>query len=275
MPNTQIWLTNQKNINNFMAIPVLLFIIIFTNLWTVYWQCETEKREDIRICDDSKNCFTLMDRNLWATTNDISKPESWWCSYQRWNNTWYPIWCDQNDCKDKVTEDVITTLAIRNNKYNDNWYTDWTNFIIKSSDYRSNKSHDWLRWWITDNEENEWWEILSELDDVYDVDIFRQWPCPNWYHVPNLWERIHVLNIINNDFSKININNISSYRDYLDGTIKIWEGANYWTSTPISDSQKAKSINEKWYIENTYRSMWLHIRCFKNKRDAMVWVSKW
>lgn len=272
--NTITWSHPKTNKQKFMVIPILLFVVIFSWLWTVHWQCETE-REDIKICDNSNNCFTLMDRNLWAKSNDISTPESWWCTYQRWNNTWFPIWCKTDNCVDEVTENVTTTLATRNNKYNDIGYNEWKNFIIKSPDYRSDKSHDWIRGWITDNEENERWEILSEIDDVYDVDIFRQWPCPKWYHVPNLWERIHVLKLIDNDLSKINLNNISTYRNYENGNINIWEWANYRTSSPISNSQKAKAISEKWFIEEIDRSMWLHVRCFKNKRDAMVLVWTW
>ena len=48
------------------------------------------KWEDIMICNsDNTSCITLMDRNLWATTNDISKTWSYWYYFQWWNNYWF------------------------------------------------------------------------------------------------------------------------------------------------------------------------------------------
>lgn len=262
-----------QRINSNKIVSIAFMIIISS--WVTFWQCETENREDIRICDELENCYTLMDRNLWATSNNILQQESLWCTYQRWNNHWFPIWCNTNNCNDQITESANTTLAVRNNKYNDKWYTDWNNFITWNPDYRSDRSHDWLRGWINDSEVNDRWEYLSEIDDVYDVDIFRQWPCPKWYHVPNLWEWTHVLDIINNDVSEINISNTSIYRDYTSGQIKLENLANFWTSSPVSSTSKAKAINKDWTIKNIDRSMWLQIRCFRNKRDAMVWVWTW
>lgn len=50
--------------------------------------------ETLTICDpnDTTACITMQDRNLWATTNDITSDKSYWYHFQWWNNHGFKPW---------------------------------------------------------------------------------------------------------------------------------------------------------------------------------------
>ncbi len=133
----------------------------------------------------------MMDRNLWATKSGTwcSATDTWACGdhFQRWNNYWFA-----NPGVGEI--DSIATSAVNwqtdassywpNNPYSSGtfykWYSDW-----------SSVRNDNLRWWAEDSEHNNrWYDIANNV--AYTV-TGRQWPCPDWYHIPSQWERWTIL----------------------------------------------------------------------------------
>lgn len=217
--------------------------------------CYDQERGLYRVISaDTEHAVVIQDRNLWASGTGQN-----WYTYQWWNNM--SFWNDNFE----TTE----TLAVWNNKFNNIWYNLGSKFIVGTTgDYWSYwLHHDWLRWWIDDSN-----------DDVYDVDIFRQWPCPEWFHVPSLWdweELRQYLTDDQSDFSFLRFPTNNTYRDFASWNIQNTNNFRIWTSTPVVGSEKAVAI-VSWNSSQIDRSMWLQVRCFQNKMDAMVWVQqKW
>ncbi len=125
--------------------------------------------------------ITILDRNLWATTNDTWNDDSLWYYFQWWNNYWFTndSWINNIDLM-AVSWKLDTLGNGWNNPYISNIIiTDRTN-IWNAETYNINSN---LWWWSWDSINNNWWE--DTLLDWYK----RQWPCPEWFHVPSQWER--------------------------------------------------------------------------------------
>jgi len=140
----------------------------------IYWDEFTW--QDITICNDKASCITLMDRNLWATTNDITQKGSYWYYFQWWNNYWF----NARSLNGEVWQ-VDTSQYWPNNPYNSDVFLYWYNS-------RDSVWNDNLRWWSWDSENNHRWR-----DNRHTTVEDRQWPCPKWYHVPSIWERNELL----------------------------------------------------------------------------------
>lgn len=220
--------------------------------------------------EDFENFVIITSKNLWAEETGAN-----WYVYQWWNNYWF----SENDFR--VTEE----LAIRNNKFNNSGYNLWNKFIINTiGDYWSYwLHHDWLWWWMDDNRSNMRWQNLitwgsvrGEAFDVYDTDIFRQWPCPKGFHVPSYWDFLELEGYLNEmddkSFSDLKFPSDIEYRNMDDGNILKDNWLALWTSSP-AENGKAIAINSDGQRVDVSRSMWLQVRCFQNKRDAMVWVT--
>ncbi len=132
---------------------------------------------------DGSYWIVIMDKNLWATAVwgwtglDVS---TYWNYYQWWNNYAFPS--DPN-----ATVTVSSTKVDASAYWPDNPYSSGT-FIVWDDNYNDRDS-DWssvrndnLRWWEWDNETN-WWGLTSNNPITG-----RQWPCPEWWHVPSVWE---------------------------------------------------------------------------------------
>ena len=128
--------------------------------------------------------ITLMDRNMWASNDDTSSIGSYGFHYQWWNNNWFQIWCWTNECSDDVTANMTAEeMVIWDDSYDNNWYN-WTIFIGANDYWSWNKHYKGLWWWSGDNKNNWRW-----LDTMTSQNITnRQWPCPDGYHVPSVWE---------------------------------------------------------------------------------------
>ena len=270
---------------------------------------------DLTICNpnNSRECVIMMDRNLWATTNDITKTWSYWYKYQWWNNYWFKDWCWISTwCSDYVTSwalSMYTNLVEWSGAYNNSWYY-WKVFIKWGlntywSDY---KVHNYLWWWWSDNSWSNWWYPISNPAD-------RQWPCPDWYHVPSAWERSKVVwrwiersntwvraqwykgTVSSSKFLNWISDHSWSYaflvdfniplagvRDYYNWRLwEIWEDTYLWTSTAPGNEAAVfayhldwKNIVEPW---NHYSSSTaLPVRCFKNTswyNSANTWNNTW
>ena len=114
--------------------------------------------------------FTIMDRNLWATSNDINNPNSYGHYYQWWNNYGFP--------SSEEVKKISANQVDASNYWPWNYYENDTFIIWNNWDSSNNKN---LWWWGNDSADNWRWIDLNNSPD-------RQWPCPKWYHIPSLWE---------------------------------------------------------------------------------------
>ena len=154
--------------------------------------------------------FTIMDRNLWATSNVVSidanvvaNTGSYGYKYQWWNNYGFEDGCYTNWCSDTITNssvDVSTNWATFSGIYNNRWYY-WNVFIKSLTDGSYNYNY-WkpsgiynnLWWWGWDaNYKTSKWPLWMYWDDWGDR-ANRQWPCPTWWHVPSAWEWSTLIN---------------------------------------------------------------------------------
>ena len=216
--------------------------------------------------------IVIMDRNLWATTNDITKVWSYGNFYQRWNNYWFSR-CSYNWCN--IFNDWETKTNIKVSK------SDWEWNVSTYYNSKWNTNNEWNEW--ATNEDNLWW--WSKFNNF---DTFRQWPCPDWYHVPiwwnyteSEWHRIYdkwdyewndsndslkFSNDLNLPFAGYRSNWWTMYNQNVN-----WY---YLTSNPY-DSSTTPFYNYMFRIDknqvkiypNAYSYAWTHwrsIRCFKD-----------
>lgn len=130
----------------------------------------------ITISDWTKN-ITILDRNLWATEIGWWTWASTWSYgyyFQRWNN--YGFSPDPN-----ATITVTWTKIDASAYWPDNPYS--SDVFVKILSDWSSARNDNLRWWGWDDETN-WYGLTSDSPITG-----RQWPCPEWYHIPSLWDR--------------------------------------------------------------------------------------
>lgn len=171
------------------------WFIVPVDIYDEIWKPSNELELDMSNCfwtisianpDNLSEWITILDRNLWATSNDITDGGSYGYYYQRWNNYWFNRYYPVNTTENFVEWDE---------RYNNKWYY-WEEFVksywcftaengddlcYSARDYWSGESHDWLRWWENDDRSNGWWANETNY-------VGRQWPCPEWYHVPSAWE---------------------------------------------------------------------------------------
>ena len=277
---------------------------IDSHIVDIYWN--EFMWQDITICNDIDSCITLMDRNLWATTNDITEKGSYWYYFQWWNNYWfnaYPLNIE--------VWQVDTSQYWPSNTYDSSVFLYW--YTSRDSAWNDN-----LRWWSGDSENNHrWW------DNRYFTAEDRQWPCPKWYHVPSIWERNQLLyywynsmdtkywvlsknyslygltdqewkiwKMITEYFNIPTAGNIITNRRQYNGTedlvpylvwvVSAWMVAEVWSSTPFWQYDKwwsndfIRAFSVTLYensdsisagISGIGSSEWLPIRCFKNPNN--------
>lgn len=142
------------------------------------WYIETEQdfvAWTISITDWTKT-ITILDRNLWATmTWGWIGVDAWSYGfyYQWWNNYGFPS--SPSATITKTSTKVDASVYWPENPYS-------SDVFIKSDWDWSSVRNDNLRWWEWDDDTNWYW--LTSDNPI----TGRQWPCPEWYHVPSLWD---------------------------------------------------------------------------------------
>lgn len=182
----------------------------------------------ISLSSDGSNWITIADKNLWATSTDITSADGYGNYYQRWNNYWFP-----------KTWGVSTTTA----KANASSYWPWNYyssniFIRVTSSPRTwdstNNTNLW-GWWWDENYSATQWATWLYWDNGNDRTL-RQWPCDSWYHIPSLWELSMFI-----------------YHRYMlrYNTAPSVTNNQYYFS---NDATKAQQFNTDFYIPVWYRS---------------------
>ena len=234
--------------------------------------------------------ITLMDRNLWAEMIWIwsdADEESYGYYYQWWNNHPFSYHKQNNQY---TNERVDASWYWPNNRFI------WNKFIKWSEDW-STVSNDNLWWWEWDSEEN-----------GYNDGWNRQWPCPDGYHVPSVWERYDLLStFLENNGLDLASTSWLSYAEYIwkerkaayyleseyiqefmetfnmsyawrikqDGNMdRTWNMTHLWTSTPLDGESLwfevwDDHINLWWW--KTARSTGYPVRCFKSVEYEEIW----
>jgi len=159
--------------------------------WNNITICGTEY---VSNSNGAKWCITIMDRNLGASTawEWTSAPHtSYGYYYQWWDNTAYGV-VEKKRYIPKYGNNYLYSYYViyRVSDGYGYWYRDendpnhvygywyWQNIQFNlGSNYKSDNA--W--WWKNDNKlNNYWYPVKNPLE--------RQWPCPNGYHVPSIWE---------------------------------------------------------------------------------------
>ena len=253
--------------------------------------------------------ITILDRNLWATSNNISESNSYWYHFQWWNNYWFKPCTDKQECNTFPNGEHTWNIQVSESNITIP-YTNWVFYIgtqWKLSNWVKDSSSINLWWWnvnfTTDLFSTNWEritrdDIISLLNDQEYTNSDnrkvsnaqdRQWPCPEWFHVPSIWEYIKLLDML--DYYKQN----TWTRETIHGLLKIpfagvrsydWlvygsdNATTIWSSSPYSTGSTGEAFSYSLYMDskdgflipfnNDYRSKANSVRCFYNEYAGYI-----
>ena len=253
--------------------------------------------------------ITILDRNLWATSNNISESSSYWYHFQWWNNYWFKPCTDKQECNTFPNGEHTWNIQVSESNITIP-YTNWVFYIgtqWKLSNWVKDSSSINLWWWnvnfTTDLFSTNWEritrdDIISLLNDQEYTNSDnrkvsnaqdRQWPCPEWFHVPSIWEYIKLLDML--DYYKQN----TWTRETIHGLLKIpfagvrsydWlvygsdNATTIWSSSPYSTGSTGEAFSYSLYMNskdgflipfnNDYRSKANSVRCFYNEYAGYI-----
>lgn len=241
----------------------------------------------LEFSDDKWNVIRLLDRNLWATKSGISctAGDSWACGYhyQWWNNHWFAMNFNRDDSFP-----------------NGESYKEWSEAKIDASGFGPwnyydndiyitdlNREKEW-EWSIKNNDNLWWWDKdftafwLPTDRDITDL----RWPCPEWYHVPSIWEwnKLFILrynwkkwwNLENNIYQQVTEPWIWTefsedfkipfawLRGKNEPVVYKLDQAYLWSATPNTPYAYRLNFSENYIkLYTSYaRNEWLSVRCF-------------
>ena len=226
---------------------------------------------------DGIKSIIMLDRNLWAT---VRLGDSEWNSdgyYFQWGNNYgFLPWENEVDI-----EQVDVTWYGRNNPYVRDVFVANSKSWIDTSEETEYADNLW--WWLDDYRDNTW-------DSSIWHDYMRQWPCPEWYHVPSGWEWLELVSLWSdnkpsNDVLAINIQNYPTYADFASGLLLPKAGKmNYeWYSVWGDEGAEPASVNELtvsnrkkniylWTSSPYYRFSWSESALYWSRR---LFIAKW
>ena len=212
--------------------------------------------------------ITIMDRNLWAITNDVNSTWSYWYLYQWWNSYGF------NSYSNLLSDEQLTWDKISINQGQTTY--SWSVFY----------SWQWTSWASVDTSKLRRWN----------------WPCPEWWHVPssNEWTNLLKYYVTKNYDSSdlvypqgsypqfsVKLNNIQAiswfienfkipyawFRNYWGILDKQNYGFYFWSKTQFSrQNDLVFSLKYNWsLLENSInpKTRWYSVRCFK---DTYSWI---
>lgn len=208
---------------------------IYTWIWTITIKYNNQE-------------ITILDRNLWATNNDINSEDSFWHYFQRWNN--YGFTLNTWDISTKKGQIDITWYWP--SKYSSSYFI-IPEYWERMLDHYTNWNNLW--WWWLDSQENNRW--LTSNSDIK----LRQWPCPEGYHIPSIWER--------NQLIEIRIN----YYTWSRNTECIFQDS-FWLNK-ISNQCKNEKLITKFYKIFKIPQAWelIYWNLYNNKQGINLWTS--
>ena len=206
---------------------------------------------------------TIMDRNLWATEKG-TWANSYWKYFQWWNNYGF------------TTAKILSTNKVEASEYNEDWKYYYSNTFITGTGR-----------WTKNNDLNLWWGSW-ENEHLTNLDLNKQWPCPVWYHIPNIHERKALYGLLWIKSSSQWVTKLQQliflpfawYHSTNSSKIKEEkESWSYWSVTPTSSEKYAyyftinvSSIEQK----NQHRERGNSIRCFKDTPSfSITYESNW
>ena len=248
---------------------------------------------------DGSYGIVIQDRNLWATiTWGWAEAATWsyWNFYQRWNNYGFPS--DKNATITKTWTKVDTSSYWPDNPYSSDTFILWSTAYNNIASDWSIESNDNLRWWEWDDDTNWWW--LTSNNPI----TGRQWPCPDWYHVPSIWELDELVVLwYNNKYDAslstwYLISELTLHQDSISlakflaedlfvpfASLRRWDDwkvdnsglgliSNLWSSSPyyiewlnLTIQNSKSGVYGNLYIDySNHRTTAMSIRCFKNER---------
>jgi len=220
-------------------------------LWIrpLHWACTTY---DIIVCTWVWWWYTMSACNIWATTAWTTS-SSYWYYFQWWRNKWF-TWTTS-----AYTPQQSSTIA-------------WTVWLDASTDTYGFVRNTWYQTWANTTITTNWWNNWTVLE--------KQWPCADWYHVPNLYEWQWVVyawwyywwySTQQWDSMSYSLKlPLAGYRDWWDWAMHYaWTYWEYWLSMQsTSNTALSYSIHFNNSIiydtYSTYRARWFPVRCFKN-----------
>ncbi len=219
--------------------------------------------EDREVVFNDGSKIIIMDRNIWAITWNREDTGSYWYHFQWWNNYWFKLKWDNGESFPNW--ETIWESSVENS-IPDNastyYYSSWRS--IRRSNYHSN-----IWWWYPSS----------------NPDTLKQWPCPKWYHVPEIEEWRSLINLMGSNVRWSDINNIlnlpSPWYTYSSTSINgLGTSAWYWVVTPAWLNQIYEMfIYKNWWYTYEYASTPIYgmsIRCFKDfQRKEIVFHSNW
>ena len=231
---------------------------------------------DVYFIGSSSNVVheTIMDRNMWATSNDITSTGSYWNYYQRWNNYGFSY----EEIAAKTVETTYTPVS----------YNVWSQFPASTyATWVFVKSGTNWQWWDNSQRKNSnmWWgKDDTESLDWAGTKKDRQWPCPDWFYVPSVKDWVSIL-----DAWKDSTLNFGDYTQYSKDLLmplawdvhssatylqNEWQGL-YWASSPVFNNNWYRlkiSIDQFKGDSNQPRSTAESVRCFKNVDNTQITV---
>lgn len=196
--------------------------------------------------DDSWNTATLSPDTVWSKTityNGQSYTLAW--SDLPWEYYW---WWNIPSIDDKGSDIP--------------WTPEWNEETATYGKINNN-----LWWWGNDNESNHRWLDLNNITD-------RQWPCPDWWHVPSAWEWKEVIiawcHLSSNECQESDFVNGSSdiiriSKSWLGHSFMedFWFNGNYRYSSTVYDSNT---------MTNGYYYNWAWVLGFNDTSEVSVWM---
>ena len=203
----------------------------------------------IRIADpeNPRKWITIHDRNLWATTTwywASDDKNSYWYYFQWGNNYGFPTTGDIEKILDYSEANIDASAYWPDNPYSSDTFIKWNS-------YWSSTHNDNLWGWSGDNRNNGRWYPIKNATQ-------RQWPCPEWYHVPSIWEWSTLLDFWAFEYTWA-WNNVDLQKDtYYNLWVFVMNSTSVWTdfmerfNLPVSGKRSYNTSN----IDNVYMTIW-------------------